>query len=161
MIQRKQTLYLLAAAIIGLLHLLAWTLFAIQLLASIVCLYTIFKYKQRKRQAALCLVAVGLNIVWYLVLAVLIQQGMLPEAIPYVACLPLVAAILCFLARKGVIDDEKVVKVVKDGLVRKHGFCPCRLPKLPEFFCPCDEFKGQLADPAYHGLCHCRLYLKP
>ena len=57
--------------------------------------------------------------------------------------------------------DEKVVKVVKDGLVRKHGFCPCRLPKLSEFFCPCDEFKGQLADPAYHGLCHCRLYLKP
>ena len=110
MIQRKQTLYLLAAAIIGLLHLLAWTLFAIQLLASIVCLYTIFKYKQRKRQAALCLVAVGLSIVWYLVLAVLIQQGMLPEAIPYVACLPLVAAILCFLARKGVIDDEKLVR---------------------------------------------------
>ena len=29
------------------------------------------------------------------------------------------------------------------------------------FFCPCDEFKGQLADPTYHGLCHCRLYLKP
>ncbi len=57
--------------------------------------------------------------------------------------------------------EEKVVKVVKDGLVRKEGFCPCRLPKLPEFFCPCDEFKGQLADPDYHGLCHCRLYLKP
>jgi nicotinate (nicotinamide) nucleotide adenylyltransferase len=57
--------------------------------------------------------------------------------------------------------EEKVVKVVKDGLVRKAGFCPCRLPKLPEFFCPCDEFKGQLADASYHGLCHCRLYLKP
>lgn len=57
--------------------------------------------------------------------------------------------------------EEKVVKVVKDGLVRKEGFCPCRLPKLPEFFCPCDEFKGQMADPSYHGLCHCRLYLKP
>lgn len=57
--------------------------------------------------------------------------------------------------------EEKIVKVVKDGLARKNGFCPCRLPKLPEFFCPCDEFKGQLADPAYHGLCHCRLYLKP
>ncbi len=57
--------------------------------------------------------------------------------------------------------EEKVVKVVKDGLVRKEGFCPCRLPKLPEFFCPCDEFKGQLADLSYHGLCHCRLYLKP
>ena len=57
--------------------------------------------------------------------------------------------------------DGKIVKVVRDGLFRKEGFCPCRLPKLPEFFCPCDEFKGQLADPAYHGLCHCRLYLKP
>ena len=58
-------------------------------------------------------------------------------------------------------DDEKVVKAVRAGLVRKEGYCPCRLPKLPEFFCPCDEFKGQLADPSYHGLCHCRLYLKP
>ena len=57
--------------------------------------------------------------------------------------------------------EEKVVAAVKAGLARKEGFCPCRLPKLPEFFCPCDEFKGQLADPGYHGLCHCRLYLKP
>ena len=58
-------------------------------------------------------------------------------------------------------DDAKVVAAVRAGLVRKGGFCPCRLPKLPEFFCPCDEFKGQLADPSYHGLCHCRLYVKP
>ena len=58
-------------------------------------------------------------------------------------------------------QDEKVVKVVREGLVRKGGYCPCRLPKNPEFFCPCDEFKGQLADPAFHGQCHCRLYRKP
>ena len=58
-------------------------------------------------------------------------------------------------------QDEKVVKVVREGLVRKGGYCPCRLPKNPEFFCPCDEFKAQLADKEYHGLCHCRLYLKP
>ena len=58
-------------------------------------------------------------------------------------------------------QDEKIVKAVRDGLVRKGGYCPCRLPKLPEFFCPCDEFKAQLADPGFHGLCHCRLYLKP
>ena len=57
-------------------------------------------------------------------------------------------------------SDEKIVKVVRDGLIRKGGYCPCRLPKNPEFFCPCDEFKGQLADPAFHGLCHCRLYMK-
>ena len=57
-------------------------------------------------------------------------------------------------------QDEKVVKVVREGLIRKGGYCPCRLPKNPEFFCPCDEFKGQLADPEFHGLCHCRLYMK-
>ena len=57
--------------------------------------------------------------------------------------------------------DEKVVKVVREGLIRKGGYCPCRLPKNPEFFCPCDEFKGQLADKEFHGLCHCRLYMKP
>lgn len=57
--------------------------------------------------------------------------------------------------------DARMVSTVRAGVVRKNGFCPCRLPKLPEFFCPCDEFKGQLRDPAYHGLCHCRLYLKP
>ena len=58
-------------------------------------------------------------------------------------------------------QDEKIVKVVREGLVRKGGYCPCRLPKNPEFFCPCDEFKAQLADKEFHGLCHCRLYLKP
>ena len=57
--------------------------------------------------------------------------------------------------------DEKLVAAVRNGVLRKNGFCPCRLPKNPEFFCPCDEFKDQLRDPAYHGLCHCRLYLKP
>ena len=57
--------------------------------------------------------------------------------------------------------DEKIVAAVRAGIVRKNGFCPCRLPKLPEFFCPCDEFKAQLRDPGYHGLCHCRLYMKP
>ena len=58
-------------------------------------------------------------------------------------------------------QDGKLVKAVREGLVRKGGYCPCRLPKNPEFFCPCDEFKAQLADPGFPGLCHCRLYMKP
>lgn len=57
--------------------------------------------------------------------------------------------------------DAKLAATVREGVIRKGGYCPCRLPRLPEFFCPCDEFKAQLADPAFHGLCHCRLYLKP
>ena len=61
----------------------------------------------------------------------------------------------------GYNEDGKMVKVVLDGLSRKGGFCPCRLPKTPEFACPCEEFRGQLADPNFHGLCHCRLYQKP
>ena len=66
-------------------------------------------------------------------------------------------------AEGGVVlnGDARLVETVRAGLARKNGFCPCRLPKLPEFFCPCDEFKAQLADPSFHGLCHCRLYLKP
>ena len=57
--------------------------------------------------------------------------------------------------------DAKIAAVVKAGLERKGGFCPCRLAKTSEFFCPCDEFKAQLRDPSFHGFCHCRLYLKP
>ena len=56
--------------------------------------------------------------------------------------------------------DGKVAEMVLKGLERKEGYCPCRLPKLEEFFCPCEEFMAQLDDPSFHGLCHCRLYLK-
>lgn len=67
-----------------------------------------------------------------------------------------------FAANRVILNpDAKLAGVVRQGVVRKNAFCPCRLQKLPEFFCPCDEFKGQLKDPNYRGLCHCRLYLKP
>jgi nicotinate-nucleotide adenylyltransferase len=57
--------------------------------------------------------------------------------------------------------DEEMAARVYEGVVRKGGYCPCRLARTPENFCPCAEFRGQLADPAFHGLCHCRLYDKP
>ena len=57
--------------------------------------------------------------------------------------------------------DTRIVTAILEGLRRKGGYCPCRIPKTPEFFCPCEEFRGQLADPNWHGLCHCRLYEKP
>lgn len=56
--------------------------------------------------------------------------------------------------------DAKITDAVLAGLKRKDGYCPCRIPKTPEFLCPCDEFKKQLADENFRGLCHCRLYLK-
>ena len=110
MIQRKQTLFLLVAAILGLVFWLSWTLFVIQALASALSLYTIFIYKKRPRQATLCLVAILLHFVWYILMAVLIQQGKADEQLPIVACFPLLSAILCFMARKAILADERLVK---------------------------------------------------
>ena len=110
MIQRKQTLFLLVAVVLGLIHLLAWPLFVIQLLASALSLYTIFLYKRRPLQAKLCLCSVFINIIWYIALAVMIQSGEVSEDLPYTVCLPIIAAILCFLAYRGVIADERLVR---------------------------------------------------
>ena len=57
--------------------------------------------------------------------------------------------------------DAKIAAAVEKGVLRKNAYCPCRLQKLPEFFCPCEEFKSQLLDPSFKGFCHCRLYMKP
>lgn len=57
-------------------------------------------------------------------------------------------------------DDQEVVANVKEGLKRTGGFCPCRLERLPEYKCICEEFKAQIADPEFEGYCHCRLYYK-
>jgi len=110
MIQRKQTIFLLIAIILGIVHFQGWLLFVIQLLASALCLYTIFLFKKRKLQATLCLVGVFVNFAWYIALAVLIHQGKYPEQLPMTCCLPLISAILCFMARRGVLADEKLVK---------------------------------------------------
>jgi len=106
MIQRKQTVFLLIAVILGMVHFQAWALFAVQILASAISLIAIFLFKRRPLQATLCLAAIIVNLVWYVVLAVLIQQGTQAETLPLTASLPIIAAILCLLARRGVIADE-------------------------------------------------------
>lgn len=57
--------------------------------------------------------------------------------------------------------DAQLANAVREGVFRKNGFCPCRLAKRPEYFCPCDEFKNQLKDDGFSGYCHCRLYFRP
>ena len=57
-------------------------------------------------------------------------------------------------------DDSKVVEMVKEGLKKKNGYCPCRLEIKEEYKCICDEFKQQIADPEFEGYCHCMLYYK-
>ena len=57
-------------------------------------------------------------------------------------------------------ENAEVVKVVKDGLKRTGGYCPCRLERTEENKCICKEFREQIADPNCPGYCHCRLYYK-
>ena len=56
--------------------------------------------------------------------------------------------------------DEQIVKLVKDGLKRTGGYCPCRLEQTDDTKCMCTEFKNQIADPDFEGYCHCMLYYK-
>ena len=56
--------------------------------------------------------------------------------------------------------DENVVKMIKDGLEKKGGYCPCKLEMSEENKCMCKEFRDQIKDPDFEGFCHCMLYYK-
>ena len=57
-------------------------------------------------------------------------------------------------------EDAEMVKAIREGLKRTDGYCPCRLERTPENKCVCKEFREQIADPKFHGYCHCMLYYK-
>ena len=57
-------------------------------------------------------------------------------------------------------EDAEVVKMIKEGLKAKGGYCPCRLEKTEDNKCICKEFRDQMADPEFEGFCHCMLYYK-
>jgi len=56
--------------------------------------------------------------------------------------------------------DAVLVAKLQAALKEKDGFCPCRIRRIPENRCLCREFREQIADPDFEGLCHCRLYYK-
>ncbi|MBQ5802240.1 MAG: ferredoxin thioredoxin reductase catalytic beta chain [Clostridia bacterium] len=56
--------------------------------------------------------------------------------------------------------DAEVVKMIKDGLKKTGGYCPCRRERTEENKCICQEFRNQMADPSFAGFCHCLLYYK-
>ena len=57
-------------------------------------------------------------------------------------------------------DDQEMVKMIREGLKRTGGYCPCRLERTEENKCICKEFREQMADPDFKGFCHCMLYYK-
>lgn len=108
MIQRKQTVFLLIAAILALVVVFArlQPVDALQLASAVLSVVTIVQYKHRPRQAVLCLVNLLLVLAWYVCVAAIERVVSTLEA------LPMVEAILILLARKGIIDDEKLVRSV-------------------------------------------------
>ena len=57
-------------------------------------------------------------------------------------------------------EDEKIVQIIKAGLKRTGGYCPCKLQHIEDNKCMCKEFRQQIQDPNFEGYCHCRLYYK-
>ena len=57
-------------------------------------------------------------------------------------------------------EDQELVKLIREGLEKKGGYCPCRFERKEEYECICEEFKAQMADPDFEGYCHCMLYYK-
>lgn len=57
-------------------------------------------------------------------------------------------------------EDKAVVQKIREGLLKKGGFCPCKLQQTEENRCMCLEFREQICDPDFEGYCHCRLYYK-
>ena len=56
--------------------------------------------------------------------------------------------------------NAEIVAVVKEGLKRTGGYCPCRREQTEDTKCICKEFRQQIADPDFEGFCHCMLYSK-
>ena len=56
--------------------------------------------------------------------------------------------------------DQTVVDMIREGLKRTGGYCPCRLERTEENKCMCKEFREQIEDPEFEGYCHCMLYYK-
>ena len=117
MIQRKQTVFLLLAAILGVLVIInypVWPLFLLTLVAASLSVYTIFRYKQRPLQARLSLVAAVLFVLWYpavvFVNKLMMSSGLQYDIVTVWGALPAVCVILCLMARKGIMDDERLVR---------------------------------------------------
>lgn len=91
-----------------------WPLFAVLLLSAASGFLSIFLYKNRRRQAAVCVANIFLLLAWYLLFAWLVFSGeqsaastLVPE-IPL--ALPAVAIVLYFMARQGIMADERLVR---------------------------------------------------
>ena len=64
------------------------------------------------------------------------------------------------MAKVTLNEDKEIVKMIKEGLKARGGYCPCKRDIKEENKCMCEEFRAQIADENYEGYCHCMLYYK-
>lgn len=57
-------------------------------------------------------------------------------------------------------SDKEIVNMIKEGLERTGGYCPCKIERIEDNKCMCREFREQIKDEKFEGFCHCRLYYK-
>ena len=89
-------------------------LFVSLLVTTPIVLYTIFTYKRRMLQARLCLAAILLYLIWYVLLSVFSFRIESSYGVAFSynlqAVFPAISIILTFMARKAIIKDEKLVR---------------------------------------------------
>lgn len=51
--------------------------------------------------------------------------------------------------------DKELVKMIRDGLKAKDGYCPCMIEVSEDTKCMCKLFREMES-----GMCHCGLYIK-
>lgn len=88
-------------------------LFILMLISATLSVYTIFLYMRRTLQAKLCMVNIFIMLLWYISMIVVSKQ-LSPDAsyfqLEMASSFPAVIAILLFMARKGILADEKKVR---------------------------------------------------
>lgn len=87
-------------------------LFVLLLISAVLGIMAVFDYKHRPRQARLCSAIIGIYLAWYVgyvaIGCLLYSDYRLIPSWP--AGLPLFAMIMTWLARKGIISDERLVR---------------------------------------------------
>ena len=114
MIQRKQTLFLLIAAIASAVAAFCNTgtvlMQVLLFVAAAISLADVFLFKNRPRQAFIALIPIVLWLVWYVLVAVENRNSAGGFVLTWSDALPAVAIVLVFFARQGIRADEKLVR---------------------------------------------------
>ena len=58
-------------------------------------------------------------------------------------------------------EDQEMVKIIREGLKKTGGYCPCRRERTPENKCMCKEFRDQIKDPNFKVIQRQRTLSRP